>query len=271
MRVLSGSETGPRVAILMYHSIVASGEERSRSGRGSPDYELPLPLFSEQMQMLRSGRYRTLTLDELLEGDTLSTEERTAVITFDDGWSDNYSNALPVLIEYGLKATVFVVTGFVGKENYLDWDRLREMQSRGVSIQSHSHGHRPLSVLSDAEMRAELQDSKRSIEDRLGTPVDFLSAPHGMVDKRLIETARVSGYRGICTSEPGFRHQYGTPAVFNRINVTEGFGTPKFGNVIRKKRSSILPDRVVKKSKNLLKRSLGYELYRKLYELRYPK
>ena len=267
-----GREAGPRAAILMYHSIVSPGEERSASGPGNPDYELPLDLFSEQMRMVREGSYRTLTLDELLDADSPVSEDGTVVVvTFDDGWSDNYSNALPVLNEYGLKATVFVITGFVGRENYLDWGRLREMQSEGVSVQSHSHGHRPLSVLSDGEIRSELQKSKRLIEDRLGTPVHFLSAPHGMVDRRLIQEARVSGYRGICTSEPGFRHQYGSPAVFSRINISARFDAGKFKSVIRQKRSAVLTDMVLKKTKNLAKKSLGYEKYRKLYELRYPK
>jgi len=271
MRVLLGRETGPRAAILMYHSVVRPGDERSTSGPGNPDYEMPLHLFSEQMRMVRKGSYRTLALDELLDADSPVSEHRNVLITFDDGWSDNHSNALPVLNEYGLKATVFVITGFVGKENYLDWGRLREMQSGGVSVQSHSHGHRPLSLLSDGEMRSELQKSKRSIEDRLGTPVHFLSAPHGMVDRRLIQEARVSGYRGICTSEPGFGHQYGSPAVFSRINISARLDAEKFENVIRQKRSAVLTEMVLKKTKNFAKKSLGYERYRKLYELRYPK
>jgi len=269
MRAFSPGEQGPRLPILMYHRVVAPGQGDSGPGAQNPAYRLPLPLFWEQMHLLREGGYPTPTLNRLLDSDAGPVQDQSVVITFDDGWVDNYTNALPVLVETGLKATLFVVTGFVGRKGYLNWRQLAEMQGKGMSVQSHTHGHKPLPLLAEEEMRAELEVSKGSIEDRLGTAVDFLSAPHGMLDARVIRAARSSGYRGICTSEPGFTHTYGAPAVFKRINISSRFGPTRFQRVIKRNRTSILSDVAMKRLGNLVKKSLGYKNYRKLYVLRY--
>ncbi len=181
------------------HFDVSQGCRPGQGGNGpnieNPAYRLPLGMFREQMHLIREGGYSTLTLNRLLDFDARSVRDQSVVITFDDGWADNYANALPVLAETGVKATLFVVTGFVGRKGYLDWQQLADMQAEGISVQSHTHGHNPLPLLSEEEIRAELEVSKGSIEDRLGTPVDFLSAPHGMLDRRVIRAARSSGYR----------------------------------------------------------------------------
>jgi len=269
MRSFSLGEQGPRVPILMYHRVVATGQGGNGPNIENPAYRLPLRMFREQMHLLREGGYPTLTLNRLLDFDAGPVRDQSVVITLDDGWADNYANALPVLAETGLKATLFVVTGFVGRKGYLTWQQLADMQAEGMSVQSHTHGHNPLSLLSEEEIRSELEVSKGSIEDRLGTPVDFLSAPHGMVDARVIRAARSSGYRGICTSEPGFTHRYGALTVFKRINISSRFTPTRFQNVVKGNRTSILTDVAMKKVRNLLKKSLGYKNYRKLYALRY--
>ena len=269
MRAFSRGEQGPRLPILMYHRVLAPGQGGNGLHAQNPAYKLPLQMFREQMHLLREGGYPTLTLNRLLDTDAGPVQDQSVVITFDDGWVDNYTNALPVLVETGVKATLFVVTGFVGTKGYLTWQQLAHMQGEGISVQSHTHGHNPLPLLSEEELRRELEVSKGSIEDRLGTPVDFLSAPHGMVDTRVTRAARSTGYRGICTSEPGFTHKYGAPAVFKRINISSRFTSTRFQKVVKGNRTSIFSDVVMKKLRNVLKKSLGYKNYRKLYALRY--
>ena len=104
----------PPIPILMYHEIWGSTEGRIR--HTNPAYVLTARNFSRQMHYLHDSGYRTLWLDEYLDG-SLENERQDVIITFDDGWYNNYSQAFPVLRKLGLKATIFVVTDFIG-QNY---------------------------------------------------------------------------------------------------------------------------------------------------------
>ncbi len=199
----------PRIPILVYHQVSEVGERQKKVRSTNPAYSLPVTRFREQMEYIKEHDYRTLSLDEVIDQST-HNHEKCVVITFDDGWANNYSNALPILAELGLTATVFVVTDFVGRQAYMGWGELAEMHNGGISIQSHTASHRPLSVLPSNEIFSELGNSKKTIEDRLDTSIEFLSAPHGMINQRVTDGARSTGYKAICTSEPGFKHSSGT-------------------------------------------------------------
>jgi len=194
---------------------------------------------------------------------------RSLVITFDDGWADNYTNVFPILKEYGLTATVFVVTGFIGKENYMDWNQLREMSGAGISIHSHTVSHKPLAQLSKADIKYELEMSKKTIEDHLGKQVNFLSLPHGVYNKKVLESAQEAGYQSVCTSEPGFSHEYKNLSVMKRINISDQLPIDTFKKILEQNDAVILPMLLSKKIKNMAKRLIGQEKYRKIYQLRY--
>ena len=129
--------------------------------------------------------------------------------------------------------------------------------------------HRPLSDLSTANIKYELEQSKKSIEDNLGSPVEFLSAPHGMINQSVMNIASTIGYKAICTSEPSFSHTLGTPAILNRINVSDRYEISTFEKIVQANQMSILPAIVSKKIKNFAKIMLGYNSYRKIYRIRY--
>jgi len=195
--------------------------------------------------------------------------EKSLVITFDDGWADNYTNVFPILKEYKLTATVFVITGSVGQKNYMDWNQLREMSGAGISIHSHTVSHKPLAQLSKAEIEYELKTSKKTIEDALGTQVNFLSLPHGVYNKQVFESAQKAGYIAVCISEPGYSHEYKNLPVMKRINISDQFQIDTFERILEKNEAVILPMLLSKKVKNLAKKLIGQEKYRKIYQLRY--
>jgi peptidoglycan/xylan/chitin deacetylase (PgdA/CDA1 family) len=218
------------------------------------------------------GELRGFTNDCISDNEeVISTHvpEKSLVITFDDGWADNYVNVFPILREYGLIATIFVITGSVGQSNYMNWNQLREMSEAGISIQSHTVSHRPLAQLSKAEIEYELETSKKTIEDALGTDVSYSSMPHGSFDKRVLRTAQQAGYKCICTSEPGYKHTHEGIPLLKRINISERYYLQTFKKIIEKNQMTILPLIFDKKIKNLLKRTIGAGNYRKLYHLRY--
>jgi len=258
----------PKIPILMYHEISTVLERNKKIRSTNPIYTLSIKQFDEQMKYIHENDYQTLSLDEFMN-PRLRTNEKKVIITFDDGWANNYSNAFPILKKRNLTATIFVITGFVGRDEYMDWRQLRQMGEEGMSIQSHTVSHRPLTVLENHEIMYELQGSKKSIEEHLGKRVDFLSVPHGMIDRRVIGTAQIVGYKAICTSEPGFSHSYGNPAILKRINISDHCEASTFEQIIQTNRMVILFPILSKKIKNLIRKSLGNKNYKKLYRLRF--
>jgi len=252
----------------VYHEVTDIIEQGQKIRHTNPAYVISISRFREQMQYLHNNGYRTLSLNELLNG-TSHHQQKSVIITFDDGWENNYTEAFPILREEGLTATIFVVTGFMGTQRYLSWEQLREMYEGGISIQSHTANHRPLTELEPSEMRDELERSKNEIEDHLGTEVEFLSAPHGMINEKVISIARSAGYKAICTMEPGFGHSLGKPAILHRINISDGRKLSSFEKICKGHYLPILPMVFSKKIKNRVKRLIGFSNFRKIYRIRY--
>jgi peptidoglycan/xylan/chitin deacetylase (PgdA/CDA1 family) len=170
--------------------------------------------FEKQMRFLASRGYRSISLSELLDNKQ-KKEEKNVALTFDDAYQNVIINGLSIMKEYGFKATVFVVSDFVGKENLWDvnlgfrgfrhmgWKDLRYLVKLGFEIGSHSHAHPDLTKISDSEVKEELSRSKNTLEDKLGVPVRFISYPFGRYSKRVKQIAQECGYSGgVCLSHP---------------------------------------------------------------------
>lgn len=127
-------------------------------------------------------------------------------ITFDDGYTDTYTEAFPILSKYGLKATLFVISDMIGKSN--SWDanffgsfkhitqsQLRELSDYGWVIGSHTKSHRSLKRLSPNQLQEELCSSKHCLENITGKPVDFISFPFGHYSPQVIEFCKHAGYK----------------------------------------------------------------------------
>ncbi len=158
--------------------------------------------FDAQMKYLKENGYHTITPDELYGSlmGTCELPEKPVLITFDDGYADNYHYAYPILRKYDFKATIFLASGFMGKyDNYVTWDQVREMASNGISIQSHSVTHSSMSDLSDEQLQAELTESKEKIEAEIGQPVQYFAYPTGTYDFHIAHLVREAGYKAAFT------------------------------------------------------------------------
>ena len=144
--MVADSENGTKVLVLNYHKI----DHTFISLAVRPED------FDHQMKYLRDNGYHTISPDELYEAlaGSGNLPENPVMITFDDGYEDNYTNAYPILKKYGFKATIFVVTGFLDKhkKGYLSWDEAREMNKNGINIESHTVNHRSMTDLTDDEL-----------------------------------------------------------------------------------------------------------------------
>ncbi len=190
------SVTGPKVIVLNYHKIDNMNNSLS---------VLPTD-FDAQMAFLKENGYHTITPHEMYmaftDGAALPTNP--VLITFDDGYSDNYTNAYPILKKYGLKATIFVITSLMGRPGYLTWGQAAEMDASGVvSIESHTVTHGSLTDLTDDQIRYELTEAKHDIEQRLGKEVEFLAYPTGAYNLHIARLVKEAGYKGAFTVRYG--------------------------------------------------------------------
>lgn len=148
--------------------------------------------FAAYMTFLADGGFRVIDYCTFIDG--LSRPQlfgpRDALLTFNDGYRSTLTEALPVLKKFGFPAIVFVPTAFVAGMNWFDhdiepeepictWDELRELECNDVAVQSHGVNHWRFSQLREAEVLAELTDSKSSIEAHLGRSVQVLAFPYG--------------------------------------------------------------------------------------------
>ena len=121
--------------------------------------------------------YHTITMDELYDYVTKGTElpDKPVLITFDDGYIDNYKYAFPILKEYNMKATLFMITSAFGESRFVNVEQLKEMQANGIDIQSHTVNHKDLRNMSLDQARDELISSKAVLEDRMKHPIRYIA------------------------------------------------------------------------------------------------
>jgi peptidoglycan/xylan/chitin deacetylase (PgdA/CDA1 family) len=219
----------PWAPVLMYHRIVSAKE-------GPDPYRLSISreAFEAQMNYLKENGYQSVPVHSLAQTaeSGVRLPSKSVVITFDDGYLETYQYAFPILQEYGLTATVFVVSDYLGKGN--DWDRgrsrrlclmdasqVREMSDAGIYIGSHSITHRSLVLMSRAEAKKEIEESKKALEDLLGREVPSFAFPFGLSTNTYRIMARDAGYRAAC----GLWQKIHTLFNITRIHVGRCRGT----------------------------------------------
>lgn len=156
----------------------------------------PTARFTDQLHRLVDLGLRPTSL-----GDALSAGG--VALTFDDGLTSCLTEAAPVLEAVGARATVFVISGRVGKPGYLDLAGLRALQDRGWEIGAHGHTHVRLPWARD--LHDETAGARARLEQWLDTPVVRMAYPYGAWSPRAVRAVRAAGYVDACTTIPGYR------------------------------------------------------------------
>jgi len=215
-----------KIRVLTYHRIGLP--------RGPRSYEsltVPPRRFAAQLRLLRSLGFTLTRLDTVAAWlrDATPPPPRSAVLTFDDGFDDLYEHAFPLLVESRVPAVIYVITDRRndawrsirphGPLRLLDWSRIREIADHGIAIGSHTRTHPRLTQCSTDQLRSEIADSKKIIEDKLGREIRHFCYPFGDYDRRAIDAVRRAGYATACTTEKGVVRPTADPLRLPRLTV----------------------------------------------------
>jgi peptidoglycan/xylan/chitin deacetylase (PgdA/CDA1 family) len=229
-RIISAKEK-TSLPILMYHSISEETEENV------PAYYRTATSpksFAAQMALLRAQGYEVLGLRDGLEIFLRenSPARKLAVITFDDGFRDFFTAALPVLRQNNFGATVFLPTAFIGRERRgfkgrecMTWNEVRESQQAGIEFGSHTVNHPKLYELDLPQIRAELEQSKAAIENELGRPVRSFAYPYAFPSadaaftKVFVASLKETGYDCNVTTKIGLAGKQDDPFTLKRLPI----------------------------------------------------
>lgn len=243
--------------ILMYHGIVSS--QRSIPAKrevGAELYDVSEQNFREQIGILQKNSYKGVLIDE----DIVSSEKKCITITFDDGEMNNYTSALPILLEFEFKAYFFVIIKRIGKPGYMGWEELRGLINKGMIVGSHGLSHEILTNLADTQVEEELSASKKNLERNLETEINSFSIPRGFCNNKIIQMAYDVGYKNIFISE---RPRRLNKHCISRTAVKGSWSTEKFEMVINN--AVPLTDQIkdnIKKTAKFILRESGYNFFR---------
>jgi peptidoglycan/xylan/chitin deacetylase (PgdA/CDA1 family) len=185
--------------ILMYHYIRSVDQGSDPLG-----YELSVTPdeFNNQMAWLHEQGYIGVRMDGItrcMRGEAPCPSKAIA-LTFDDGYADAYTDALPVLKRYGMVATFYIITNTIGQPGYLTWEQVAALRDAGMEIGAHTLSHPDLTLLDWETAGFEIEQSKVELEQRLGINVTSFCYPTGLYNAAIEEQVRASGYLNATTT-----------------------------------------------------------------------
>jgi peptidoglycan/xylan/chitin deacetylase (PgdA/CDA1 family) len=197
-----------RVPILMYHYISdpPPGSDQLRRSLSVTPVNL-----DAQMNYLRQAGYQTVTLDDLYDHLTQGKPlpGKPIILTFDDGYVDAYTFALPILQKYGFVGTFFILTGPAdryGDGAYLNWAQISMMSEAGMDMELHSREHVDLRNRPNDFLVYQIAGGRDSLAARAGRPVHWFAYPSGLYDDAVVRVLKSAGFRGAVTTAPGRTH-----------------------------------------------------------------
>lgn len=183
--------------------------------------------FEKQMKYLQDNGYHAITQAQLRAYMETGADlpDKPIMITFDDGYIDNYECAYPIMKKYGMTGTIFVITSFVDSPQYLSWRQIDTMRRDGIEFGSHTVHHNPLDSLDQATMRQELTESKRILEKHLEREVPYIAYPEGKYNGMVKKETKAAGYAGAFTVNTGRIYSWDDAFVLDRVPLFEGLNS----------------------------------------------
>ena len=238
---MSNQSKRKKIPILMYHSISCSLNPRFKQ------FTVPPAVFAEQMAYLYSHRYTPITVTQLIQAlsrNSFVLPEQPVVLTFDDGFADFFTAAIPVLKQHNFAATLYLATAFIGGTSrwlryeqettrpMLTWDQLIEISASGIECGAHSHSHPQLDILPATVARDEIVQSKRLLEDHLSLEILSFAYPHGYHSARVQQLVREAGYTSACAVKYAMSSETDDPFSLARLLVSPDSNGEEFAALL---------------------------------------
>ena len=242
-----GVQRQVNVPILMYHYLSSPPGDADRYRR---DLSVPPELFEQHLAYLKEQGYQTITLDDLTyyltQGRPFPSAGKPILISFDDGYLDNYQNALPLLQKYGFTGVFFVVTelaerasaGMIAPDGlryadaYMTWDQLRAMTAAGMDVECHARVHEDLTDNDEERLIWQVLGCREMIESNLGHRPRYVAYPSGIYDERVASTFASDGYWGGITTQQGVEHDSSHPFELKRLRVRGTTSTEQLAELL---------------------------------------
>ena len=231
VRRVPRSQRDVPVPILMYHAV-----NDPPAGAPLPELYVAKADFAGQMRWLKTKGYTAVTLQQVYDLWTkgVALPARPVVLTFDDGYRSIWAFARPILARMRWPGLLYLQVDMLENTSQggISPAQVRALLAAGWELESHTVTHPDLTTLDDAQLTAELVDSRREIRRRFGRPARFFCYPAGRYDARVIDAVRQAGYLTATTT------QYGNAGpdqllTLNRVRINRSDGVEGFAGKIK--------------------------------------
>ncbi len=200
--------------VIMYHRVIKDESEKGVHGT-----YVTVEQFEEQMKYLKKKGYETVTFKDLLNNrykQRFDKNKKWIMLTFDDGYKDNYENAFPILKKYQFKGIIYVLDGIEYNKwdvdnpgnpekrfTLMNQDELLEMQNYGIEFGGHTSTHPRLAELSTEQVKSEIINSKSNIEKIIGKELLSFAYPYGSLNEEVKRIPQEAGYKFAVATDSG--------------------------------------------------------------------